>query len=245
MKPLLLPRSSGFKPIQFKVLTVLLFALACAHAVAQLSGLSGYELHSPKWPYKEVHESVQLADTDFNIPHSMVERPEQLQPDASSGKVAMRVLWPEMTGYRKRLSDFFQDKHHERKFIDMELEHKRGAEGMGTHLDTVYKRLARGQARNGPAGLRILTLSGEKSPYLDQVYFEPGKRPGFVARCRTRQTGSALKSARAASVCRRTIKMGDDLLLSYTFPRSLLAKWGQLDLETRRLFNSLRAEPQT
>lgn len=240
MKRLVLPKSSGFRPLHFKLLTSLLFVLGCAHAVAQISGLSGYELRSPEWPNKDVHETVQLAGQTFSVPHSMVERPQELQPNASAGEVALRVLWPDMTGYRKRLADFFRDKRHEREFIDLAFKAKRNGEGMSEHLDTVYKRLARGATRQGPEGLRILTLSGDNAPYLDQVFYEPGLRNGFVARCRTRQTNIKIKSSRAVSTCRRTIKIADGLLLSYAFPRKLLSDWIEMDTRTRALYRDLR-----
>ncbi|RVC58061.1 hypothetical protein EN759_34805, partial [Mesorhizobium sp. M00.F.Ca.ET.038.03.1.1] len=77
----------------------------------------------------------------------------------------------------------------------------------------------------GPGGTTVYAFS-EKSGYLNEVLAvaeRPGKDP-FVARCL-----SGPSAEESLAPCERDIQVGDDLSLTFRFPRELLANWPALD----------------
>jgi hypothetical protein len=77
----------------------------------------------------------------------------------------------------------------------------------------------------GPAGTTVYDLNG-KSGYLNEVLVvgpRPGKDP-FVARC---LVGPSAEESLAP--CERDIHVGQDLSLSYRFPREFLDDWQAVD----------------
>jgi hypothetical protein len=82
----------------------------------------------------------------------------------------------------------------------------------------------------GPVGVTLYGFS-EKSGYLNEVLAvaeQKGAEP-FVARCL-----SGPSAAESLAPCERDIHLGDNLSLSYRFPREFLGSWRDLDAAIRR-----------
>ena len=86
-----------------------------------------------------------------------------------------------------------------------------------------------GPERPAPAA-RCFTRFNEKSGYLNEVLAVAAQPDGgaFVARCLVGES-----AAESLAPCERDIHVGDNLSLSYRFPKELLGDWQKLDAAIR------------
>lgn len=108
------------------------------------------------------------------------------------------------------------------RILSLELEHNPERESMRARLDPFYRRLARGGEMSGPDGLKILQLSARTATKTDQIVFDPSRRNGFIARCRS-------DSMSVRPVCHRAVVLSSGLELRYRFSLDLLEDWRRID----------------
>lgn len=133
--------------------------------------------------------------------------------------------WPEMRGYTAETRDDFNNAGTEKRIIFMGLEQRIMSRDMGGRFEPIYKALIAQPGVRAPGGLTIYDFK-ESTGYLNEVLAvaeRPGKTP-FVARC---LSGSS--AAESLAPCERDIQVGDDLAVTYRFPRELLVDWRKLD----------------
>jgi hypothetical protein len=88
---------------------------------------------------------------------------------------------------------------------------------------------------SAPGGVMLYAFNG-KSGYLNEVLaVAAGPNGGaFVARCLVGES-----AAESLAPCERDIHLGNDLSLSYRFPRELLGGWQTLDAAIRAKAESM------
>jgi hypothetical protein len=148
---------------------------------------------------------------------------------ARSGGVATRLdlylRWPQLDGYSDAARDDFNNARGFRNILFLGFEERMMSRDMSGRFEPIYSALVTRPGKKGPSGLTIYDFE-KKSGYLNEVLAvapRPGRDP-FVARCL-----SGPSAGESLAPCERDVDIGDNLSLTYRFPRELLADWEKLD----------------
>ncbi len=237
MFPVELPSASGMRPLHFTILTVGIAILALLYLTYIGARWSGYWQSDRIWLEAPFKQSIQIGDKMFVVPVEMlvgsVPAYSILPGPHREDTFSLKVSWPEMKPARRSTNQPSRPAADTNTILINVVASSEG-ETMRDRLAPVYRRLARGPELEGPAGLKILTLSSAVSLERDEIVFEETSRgSGFIARCRqSRETGSQ---------CSREMRFGDNLTVTYSFHRKFLTNWGRLDRKVSQLLNSLRS----
>ncbi|WP_417671792.1 hypothetical protein [Roseibium sp.] len=235
MFPIELPSSSGMRPLHFTILTFAMAILALVYVTYIGARWSGYWSDDIIWSDTSRHHSVRIGQTTFQVPLSLTPSSGSVFPLMSSSQVAsslnLQVAWPSMKGVPATAEGKSDSDVAAINRIFLNIATPDGDETMRDRLAPVYRRLARGPETDGPAGLKVLTLSSPIALDRDEIVFEPSRDTGFIARCKRPKGGAA--------TCTRQLALNDELTITYRFNRSLLANWGRLDRRVTQLLRSL------
>jgi hypothetical protein len=130
-----------------------------------------------------------------------------------------------MTGYSEQARDAFNHTDGEKRIIFLSFEERSMSRDMSGRFEPIYSQLIAQPGTPGPAALTFYGFT-EKSGYLNEmlaVADRPGMDP-FVARCLT-----GPNAEESLAPCERDIQVGDNLSLSYRFPKEFLTDWRSLD----------------
>lgn len=145
--------------------------------------------------------------------------------DGVAGSLRLYLRWPDMQGYTAPTRDDFNHAAGSRNILFVSFEPQIMSRDMSGRFDPIYASLIETPGTPGPAGL---TLHGfrPQSGYLDErlVVGPQDKGSRFVARC---LTGAV--AIESLADCERDITVGDNLVLVYRFPSSLLGDWREID----------------
>lgn len=235
MIPVSLPEPINSNPRRFSRLILAMCVLGAVYIAERTAYWSDNWSYSMFFRVPSSPATLSVGPETFKLPLAYIATPEQRGMaqngigNLSTLKVAM--TWP-------GLNPVFNHEASGRdrapgQILSLELEHNRDRESMRARLDPFYRRLARGGEINGPDGLKILQLSARGSPKTDQIVFDPMRRNGFIARCR-----SAAPSA--PPVCHRAVVLSSGLELRYRFSAELLGDWRKIDNSIVRKVASFR-----
>ena len=158
------------------------------------------------------------------IPANMMRLEEQRQ-GGEFNKLELYMSWPEMRGYsRDRAADF----NHEggsRNLIFMTFEPSIMSRDMSGRVAPIYQAVIAKPGIAEPAGTTMFGFT-ERSGYLDELLVTAPRAADtpYAARCLAGAEG-----ARSLAPCERDIHVGDNLSLTYRFPKELLGQWQRLD----------------
>jgi len=159
----------------------------------------------------------------ISVPANFV-RFDQARRDGIASRLDLYLRYPEMDGYSTAARDDFNHTT-AKKIIFLSFEPRMMSRDMSGRYAPIYSALIEKPGTPGPGGTTVYAFT-EKSGYLNEVLAvaeRPGKEP-FVARCL-----SGPSAEESLAPCERDIQVGDDLSLTYRFPRELLANWPALD----------------
>ncbi|PSJ50301.1 hypothetical protein [Kumtagia ephedrae] len=180
---------------------------------------------------------VVVGDSVIAAPANMI-RFERARRSGPAPRLDLYLRWPTLEGYTRETRDDFNNVGGRRNILFLGFEEKMMARDMSGRFEPIYRSLIVQPGRPGPAGLTIYDFAA-KSGYLNEtlaVADRDGRAP-FVARC---LEGSS--AGESLAPCERDVALGDDLSLTYRFPRELLADWRFLDAAvTARATEMLRA----
>ncbi|MCV3209702.1 hypothetical protein OHD62_17825 [Mesorhizobium sp. YC-39] len=150
---------------------------------------------------------------------------DQARRDGIASRLDLYLRYPEMDGYSTAARDDFNHTGPGGDIIFLSFEQQMMSRDMSGRFAPIYSALIAQPGTPGPGGT---TLHGftEKSGYLNEVLAvanRPGKDP-FVARCL-----SGPSAAESLAPCERDIQVGDNLSLTYRFPKEFLGDWQALD----------------
>lgn len=170
-----------------------------------------------------IHEVV-IGNNVIAVPANFI-RFDQARRDGIASRLDLYLRYPEMDGYSMAARDDFNRTGSRRDIVFLSFEQQTMSRDMSGRFAPIYSALIAQPGTPGPGGT---TLHGftEKSGYLNEVLAvanRPGKDP-FVARCL-----SGPSAAQSLAPCERDIQVGDNLSLTYRFPREFLGDWQALD----------------
>jgi len=166
---------------------------------------------------------IVMGNNLISVPANFI-RFDQARRDGIASRLDLYLRYPEMDGYSTAARDDFNHAT-TRKIIFLSFEPRMMSRDMSGRFAPIYSALIEKPGTPGPGGTTVYAFT-EKSGYLNEVLAvaeRPGKDP-FVARCL-----SGLSAEESLAPCERDIQVGDDLSLTYRFPRELLANWPALD----------------
>ena len=235
MIPVSLPEPVNSNPRRFSRLILAMCVLGTVYIAERTAYWSDNWSHSIFSSVLSSPATLSVGPETFKLPLAYIATPEQRgMAQNGVGKFStlkVSMTWPGLNPAMNREASGCDRANGE--IVSLELEYNRDRESMRARLDPFYRRLARGGEVNGPDGLKILQLSARGSPKTDQIVFDPARRNGFIARCRS----SGLS---APSVCHRAVVLSSGLELRYRFSEELLADWRKIDNSIVRKVASFR-----
>lgn len=166
---------------------------------------------------------IVMGDNVIAVPANFI-RFDQARRDGIASRLDLYLRYPEMDGYSTAARDDFNHVT-TKKIVFLSFEPKMMSRDMSGRFAPIYSALIEKPGTPGPGGTTIYAFT-EKSGYLNEVLAvadRPGKDP-FVARCL-----SGPSAEESLAPCERDIQVGEDLSLTYRFPRELLGDWPALD----------------
>lgn len=167
---------------------------------------------------------VVIGNNLISVPANFI-RFDQARRDGIASRLDLYLRYPEMDGYSTGARDDFNHTGIAKKIIFLSFEPRMMSRDMSGRFGPIYSALVTKPGTPGPVGTTMYGFS-EKSGYLNEVLAvadRPGKEP-FVARCL-----SGPSAEESLAPCERDIQVGDDLSLTYRFPKDLLGDWPALD----------------
>lgn len=172
---------------------------------------------------RTVHEIV-IGNNVLAVPANAI-RFDKARHDGVASRLDVYLRWPDMEGYTATARDDFNNASASRRILFVSFEQRMMSRDMSGRFAPIYSSLIKLPGTPGPGGLMLYDFT-DKSGYMNEVLAvatRPGEDP-FVARCLSGQSAEELLAP-----CERDIHLGDDLSLSYRFPRELLGDWQELE----------------
>ncbi|TPL51127.1 hypothetical protein [Mesorhizobium sp. B2-4-6] len=166
---------------------------------------------------------IVMGNNLISVPANFI-RFDQARRDGIASRLDLYLRYPEMDGYSTASRDDFNHAT-TRKIIFLSFEPRMMSRDMSGRFAPIYSALIEKPGTPGPGGTTVYAFT-EKSGYLNEVLAVAGRsgKDPFVARCL-----SGPSAEESLAPCERDIQVGDDLSLTYRFPRELLANWPALD----------------
>lgn len=170
-----------------------------------------------------LHEIV-IGNDVISAPANTI-RFEKSRRDGVASRLDLYLRWPEMDGYSEAARPAFNNTDGQKRIIFLGFEPRVMSRDMSGRLQPIYSALIVQPGVPGPEGMTLYGFR-ENSGYLNEVLAVAARvgEPPFVARC----LGGAEAEEQLAP-CERDVFVGQDLSLTYRFPRELLGEWRALD----------------
>jgi hypothetical protein len=170
-----------------------------------------------------LHQVV-IGNNVIAVPANAI-RFAQARRDGIASRLDLYLRYPQIDGYCEAAREDFIHKGTGNCIIFLSFEQQMMSRDMSGRFAPIYSALITQPGIAGPGGTMMYGFN-EKSGYLNEVLVV-GKRPGkdpFVARCL-----SGPSAEQSLAPCERDIQVGDQLSLTYRFPREFLGDWQALD----------------
>jgi hypothetical protein len=153
---------------------------------------------------------------------------ERQRQDGVATRLDLYLRWPQLDGYTDAARDDFNNTNGARNILFLSFEERMMSRDMSGRLEPIYEPMLVRPGQPGPDGVTLYAFT-EKSGYLNEVLAVAAtKGEPFVARCLAGES-----AAESLAPCERDIHLGDNLSLTYRFPRELLGDWQRLDKAIR------------
>ncbi len=149
--------------------------------------------------------------------------------DGVAERLDLYMRWPGLDGYSDAARDDFNHAGDSRRILFLSFEERIMSRDMSGRLQPIYASMLVRPGTEGPGGTTLYAFDG-RSGYQNEVLAVAAGPDGeaFVARCLDGET-----AAESLAPCERDIHVGNDLSLSYRFPKELLGDWQKLDAAIR------------
>lgn len=198
-----------------------LLSLAISVGGKQLGRMIALAGHTEDTTLREI-----VIGDDIILASANTIRFSEQRRDGVASRVDLYLRWPQLDGYSAEARDDFNHVGRGSRIIFLSFERRAMSRDMSGRLEPIYAPLLVRPGRPGSAGVTIYDFD-PASGYLDETLAVALRADGaapFVARCLTEES-----SAQSLAPCERDIQVGENLSLTYRFPRDLLADWESLD----------------
>jgi len=200
-------------------------ALALLSAAISLGGkLFGHSIAMAGYTDDATIHQVVIGNNVITVPANTI-RFAQARRDGIASRLDLYLRYPQMDGYSEAARDDFNHAGTSKNIIFLSFEQQMMSRDMSGRFAPIYNALIVQPGIPGPGGTTVYGFN-EKSGYLNEVLVvakRPGKDP-FVARCL-----SGPSAGESLAPCERDIHVGEDLSLTYRFPKEFLGDWQALD----------------
>ena len=170
-------------------------------------------------------QEIVIGNNVLELPANMI-RFDKQRRNGVTERVDLYLHWPDMLGYQPAFLADFNGSGPEKRLLFLTFEPRATSEDMSGRYGPIYSTLTEDPGSKGPAGLTIQKFRADSGFVNEELVVSPeqaGHAP-FVARCLDEESS---KSNLAS--CQRDIFLGEDLQLTYRFPREMLGDWQKLD----------------
>jgi hypothetical protein len=170
-----------------------------------------------------IHEIV-IGNNVIAVPANTI-RFDQARRDGIAARLDLYLRYPQMDGYSEAARGDFNHTGSTKNIIFLSFEPQMMSRDMSGRFAPIYSALIVQPGMPGPGGTTIYGFN-EKSGYLNEVLVvgnRAGKDP-FVARCL-----GGPSADESLAPCERDVQIGDNLSLTYRFPKDFLGDWQALD----------------
>jgi hypothetical protein len=170
-------------------------------------------------------QEIVIGNSVLELPANMI-RFDKQRRNGVAERVDIYLHWPDMQGYQPESIQDFNGSGSEKRLLFLTFEPRAIAQDMSGRYGPIYSTLTNGPGIKGPAGLTIQGFQPESGFVNEElvVSSEQAGKPPFVARCRDAETSEGNLAS-----CQRDIFVGEDLQLTYRFPREMLKDWQPLE----------------
>jgi hypothetical protein len=177
---------------------------------------------------------IVIGNNVISAPANMI-RFDRQRRNGVAERLELYLRWPGLDGYSDAARDDFNHARGARNIIFLSFEERVMSRDMSGRLEPIYASMLVRPGTAGPGGT-VLYAFNNQSGYLNEVLaVAAGPNGGaFVARCLVGES-----AAESLAPCERDIHLGDNLSLSYRFPRELLGGWQTLDAAIRAKAESM------
>jgi hypothetical protein len=183
------------------------------------------------------HREIVIGNNVLSVPSNAI-RFEQARVDGVASRLDLYLHWPDLEGYTAERRDAFNNRGGNGRVLFLSIEEALMARDMSGRLEPIYRRVIEPQGRDLDGGLTAHAFTKESGFRDEELVIGTGKTP-FVARCLTAKAAADLLAS-----CERDIRIGEELSLSYRFPRELLAQANEMDAAVRRRAQAFLRTPQ-
>ncbi len=179
---------------------------------------------------------IVIGNNVLSVPSNTI-RFAEARVDGVTERLDLYLRWPDLDGYTAATRDSFNNAQGDKRIIFLAFTEATMSRDMTGRLEPIYRQLVEQSGRELGYGLTAYAFT-EASGYRDEeLVVGPGASP-FVARC---LTGQAAKDSLAP--CERDIRLGEELSLTYRFPRDMLSQSSELDQAVRERAQSFLRTP--
>ncbi|MBP0439656.1 hypothetical protein [Tianweitania sediminis] len=169
---------------------------------------------------------IVIGNNVLAIPDNAI-RFEDARRDGVAERLELYLHWPEMEGYSPEKRDAFNNAEKERSIVFLSIGEASMSRDMSGRLAPIYSKLIEPSGRAVAPGLtshRFIPSSG----YQDEELIIGTGQEAYVARCLIAEAAT-----QSLAPCERDLRLGEELSLTYRFPRRLLAQAAELDAKVR------------
>ncbi|WP_306050606.1 hypothetical protein [Oceaniradius stylonematis] len=186
-----------------------------------------------------------IGNDVLDVPENMIRHEAQRVPGVT-GRVDLRLYWPERAGYRLSHADAFSDTDPETtQTVLISVAKRQWLLDMAGRLELVYGKAADASAAPRPVhGLTALRLDPAHGYVDETLYFAPsangGALPAFIARCNEPAAGAAP----LLLACETDLFFGETLEARIRFPAHFLADWARFRSELDAFLDGLQVRAE-
>ncbi|MHC1549144.1 hypothetical protein [Phyllobacterium sp. K27] len=170
-------------------------------------------------------QEIVIGNDVLQIPANMI-RFDRQRRDGIAERIDLYLRWPEMLGYSPEFKDDFNGVTSGKRLLFLTFEARQGSQDMSGRYGPVYTPLTEGPGISGPANLTVYRFRTDSGFVNEELLVSPehGVKSPFVVRCL-----DAPSSVDNLASCQSDIFVGNDLQLTYRFPRETLEDWKLLE----------------
>ena len=166
---------------------------------------------------------IVIGNNVLAVPRNMI-RFENARHAGVTTRLDLYMRWPDLGGYTDSARDDFNHAG-DAPIVFATITERMMSRDMSGRFEPIYSQLTAPTGATEAGDLAVRTFT-KASGYMNEVLLTAPLSGGQVYAVRCLDTAAA---AQSLTPCERDIHLGDDLSVSYRFPRSLLADWKALD----------------